>query len=160
MYNVLGGNPRTDHISIWMRFTCNGQLMYTPVLDDMSLENGLGMVKHEFQSMLELFVKRDTYSYEMDSRSLENVGGTGEGAVMVYGGQAPAEGDDRVEGPIVEFIPEEMESSEDPNDNSSGEDSWPDPVTEEVEEVEDSWPDSWPDPAVPRFHAASTCYLR
>ncbi|KAG9458399.1 hypothetical protein H6P81_002907 [Aristolochia fimbriata] len=130
MYNVLGGNPRTDHISIWLCFTCNGRLMYTPVLDDLSLENGLGglgMVKHGFQSMLELFVKRDTYSYEMDSgRSLENVGGTGEGAVMVYGGQAPAEGDERVERPIVEFVHEE-----------SGEESWPDPVREEVEEEED-----------------------
>ncbi|KAG9450291.1 hypothetical protein H6P81_010256 [Aristolochia fimbriata] len=93
------------------------------------------MVKHGFQSILELFVKRDTYSYEMDSRrSLENVGGTGEGAVMVYGGQAPAEGDERVERPIVEFIPEE---SEDANDNSSGEESWPVPVREEVEEEED-----------------------
>ncbi|KAG9453391.1 hypothetical protein H6P81_006295 [Aristolochia fimbriata] len=131
MYNVLGGNPRTDHISIW--------LMYTPVLDDVSLENGIGMVKHGFQSMLELFVKQDTYSYEMDSRrSLENVGGTGEGAVMVYGGQAPAEGDERVERPIAEFIPEEREPSEEANDNSSSEGSWPEPVTEEdVEEEED-----------------------
>ncbi|KAG9450437.1 hypothetical protein H6P81_010402 [Aristolochia fimbriata] len=42
MYNVLGGNPRTDHISIWLNFTCNGRLMYTPILDDVSLENGLG----------------------------------------------------------------------------------------------------------------------
>ncbi|KAG9449926.1 hypothetical protein H6P81_009891 [Aristolochia fimbriata] len=109
--------------------------MYTPVLNDMSLENGFGMVKHGFQSMLELFVMWDTYSYEMDSRrSLENVGGTGEGVVMVYGGQAPAEGDERVEGPIVEFISEEREPSEDANDNSSGEESWPDPVREEVEE--------------------------
>ncbi|KAG9446500.1 hypothetical protein H6P81_012628 [Aristolochia fimbriata] len=138
MYNVLGGNPRTDHISIWLSFTCNGRLMYTPVLDDVSLENGLGMVKHEFQSMLELFVKRDTYSYEMDSRrSLENVGGTGEGAVMVYGGQAPAEGDEIVERPIVEFIPEERELSGDAIDNSSGEESWPDLIREEVEEKED-----------------------
>ncbi|KAG9453156.1 hypothetical protein H6P81_006060 [Aristolochia fimbriata] len=134
MYNVLGGNPRTDRISIWMRFTCNGQLMYTPVLDDMSLEKGLGMVKHGFQSMLELFVNR---------RSLENVGGTGEGAIMVYEGQAPTEGDDRVKGPIVKFIPEERESSDDANDNSSGEDSWPDPVTEEVEEEEEAYPDPW-----------------
>ncbi|KAG9450277.1 hypothetical protein H6P81_010242 [Aristolochia fimbriata] len=120
-----------------MHFMCNGQLMYTPVLDDVSLENGLGMVKHGFQSMLELFVKRDTYSYEMDSRrSLENVGGTGEGVVIVYGGQALAEGDERVEGPIVEFTPEEREPSEDANDNSSGE-SWLDQVREEVEEEED-----------------------
>ncbi|KAG9449885.1 hypothetical protein H6P81_009850 [Aristolochia fimbriata] len=138
MHNVLGGNPRTDRISIWMRFTSNGQLMHTPVLDDMSLENGLGMVKHGFQSLLELFVKRDTYSYEIDSRrSLENVGGIGKGAVMVYMGQTLTEGDDRVEGPIIEFIPEERESSEDANDNSSGEDSWPDPVTKEVEEEEE-----------------------
>ncbi|KAG9439831.1 hypothetical protein H6P81_019996 [Aristolochia fimbriata] len=108
MYNVLGGNPRTDHISIWLSFTCNGRLMYTPVLDDVSLERGLGQVKYGFQSMLALFVKRDTYSYEIDSiRSLENVGGSVEGAVVVYGGQAPAEGDDRVERPIAEFIPEE-----------------------------------------------------
>ncbi|KAG9453767.1 hypothetical protein H6P81_006671 [Aristolochia fimbriata] len=112
--------------------------MYTPVLDDMSLENEFGMVKYGFQSIMELFVKRDTYSYEMDSRrSFENVGGTGEGAVMVYGGQAPAEGDERVEGPIVEFIPEEREPREDANDNSSGEESWLDPATEEVEEEED-----------------------
>ncbi|KAG9449999.1 hypothetical protein H6P81_009964 [Aristolochia fimbriata] len=139
MYNVLGGNPRTDHISIWLSFTCNGRLMYTPVLDDVSLENGIGMVKHGFQSMLELFVKEDTYSYGMDSRrSLENVGGTGEGAVMVYGGQPPAEGDERVERPITEFIPEEREPSEEANDNSSSEGSWPEPVTEEdVEEEED-----------------------
>ncbi|KAG9446140.1 hypothetical protein H6P81_012268 [Aristolochia fimbriata] len=62
----------------------------------------------------------------MDSgRSLENVGGTGEGAVMVYGGQALAEGDERVE-------------SEEANDDSSSEGSWPEPVTEdEVEEEED-----------------------
>ncbi|KAG9458818.1 hypothetical protein H6P81_003326 [Aristolochia fimbriata] len=74
----------------------------------------------------------------MDSRkSLETVCGTGEGAVMVYGGLAPAEGDEKVEGPIVEFIPEEREPSEDANDNSSGEKSWPDPATEEVEEEED-----------------------
>ncbi|KAG9440447.1 hypothetical protein H6P81_020612 [Aristolochia fimbriata] len=127
-----------DHISIWLRFTCNGRLMYTPVLDDMSLENGLGMVKHGFQSMLELFVKRDTYSYEMDSRrSLENVGGTSEEDVMVYGGQAPAEEDKRVERPIVEFIPEEREPNEDANDNSSGEKLWPDPIREEVEEEEE-----------------------
>ncbi|KAG9458464.1 hypothetical protein H6P81_002972 [Aristolochia fimbriata] len=138
MYNVLGWNPRKDHISIWMSFTCNGQLMYTPVLDVVPLESGLGMVKHGFQSMLVLFVKRDTYPYEMHSRrSLENVGGTGEGAVMVYRGRAPPEGDERVEGPLVEFIPEERESSEDANDISSGEDGWPDPVIEEVEEEEE-----------------------
>ncbi|KAG9458476.1 hypothetical protein H6P81_002984 [Aristolochia fimbriata] len=91
----------------------------------MSLESGLGQVKYGFQSTLELFVKRDTY-YEMDSgRSLENVGGTGEGVVMVYGGQALAEGDERVE-------------SEETNDDSSSEGSWPEPVTEdEVEEEED-----------------------
>ncbi|KAG9450283.1 hypothetical protein H6P81_010248 [Aristolochia fimbriata] len=112
--------------------------MYTPVLDDVSLENGLCMVKHGFQSKLELFVKRDTYSYEMDSRrSLENVGGTGEGAVMVYGGQAPGEGDERVERPIVEFSPEERDPSEDATDNFSGEESWSDPVREEVEEEEE-----------------------
>ncbi|KAG9458179.1 hypothetical protein H6P81_002687 [Aristolochia fimbriata] len=89
---------------------------------------GLGQVKYGFQSTLELFVKRDTY-YEMDSgRSLENVGGTGEGAVMVYGGQALAEGDERVE----------RERSEEANDDSSSEGSWPEPVTEdEVEEEED-----------------------
>ncbi|KAG9442185.1 hypothetical protein H6P81_018039 [Aristolochia fimbriata] len=129
MYNVLGGNPCTDHISIWLSFTCNGRLMYTPVLDDVSLESGLGQVKYGFQSMLELFVKRDTYSYEMGSRrSLENVGGTGEGAVKVYGGQALAEGDERVE----------RERSEEANDDSSSEGSWPEPVTEdEVEEEED-----------------------
>ncbi|KAG9458798.1 hypothetical protein H6P81_003306 [Aristolochia fimbriata] len=138
MYNVLGGNPRTDHISIWLSFTCNGRLMYTPVLDDVSLESGLGQVKYGFQSMLKLFVKRDTYSYEMDSkRSLENVGGSGEGAVVVYGGQAPPEGDDRVERPIAEFIPEEREPSEDANDNSSSEESWPNSVREEVEEEEE-----------------------
>ncbi|KAG9444280.1 hypothetical protein H6P81_015620 [Aristolochia fimbriata] len=138
MYNVLGWNPRTDRISIWMSFTCNGQLMYTPVLDDMSLESGLVMVKHGFQSMLVLFVKLDTYPYEMDNiRSLKNVGGTGKGAVMVYWGRAPVEGDERVEGPIVEFIPEERESSDDPNNISSGEDTWPDPVTKEVEEEEE-----------------------
>ncbi|KAG9439924.1 hypothetical protein H6P81_020089 [Aristolochia fimbriata] len=139
MYNVLGGNPRTDHISIWLSFTCNGRLMYTPILDDVSLENGLGQVKYGFQSTLELFVKRDTYSYEMDSgRSLENVGGTDEGAVMVYGGQALAEGDERVERPIAEFIPAERERSEEANDDSSSEGSWPEPVTEdEVEEEED-----------------------
>ncbi|KAG9457843.1 hypothetical protein H6P81_002351 [Aristolochia fimbriata] len=108
MYNVLEWNSRTDRISIWMSFTCNDQLMYTLVLDDMSLESGLGMVKHGFQSMLVLFVKRDTYPYEIDSRgSLKNVGGTDEGVVMVYEGRAPAEWDERVEGPIVEFIPEE-----------------------------------------------------
>ncbi|KAG9453319.1 hypothetical protein H6P81_006223 [Aristolochia fimbriata] len=56
---------------------------------------------------------------------------------MVYGGQTPAEGDERVERPIVEFIPEEREPSEEANDNSSGEESWPDPVREEVEEEED-----------------------
>ncbi|KAG9439774.1 hypothetical protein H6P81_019939 [Aristolochia fimbriata] len=44
------------------------------------------------------------------------------------------EWDERVEGPIVEFIPEERESSEDANDNSSGENAWPDLVIEEVEE--------------------------
>ncbi|KAG9444653.1 hypothetical protein H6P81_015993 [Aristolochia fimbriata] len=139
MYNVLGGNPRTDHISIWLSFTCNGQLMYTPILDDVSLENGLGQVKYGFQSTLELFVKRDTYSYEMDSgRSLEIVGGTGEGAVMVYGGQALAEGDERVERPIAEFIPAERERIEEANDDSSSEGSWPEPITEEeVEEEED-----------------------
>ncbi|KAG9446692.1 hypothetical protein H6P81_012820 [Aristolochia fimbriata] len=139
MYNVLGGNPRTDHISIWLSFTYNGRLLYTPVLDDVSLENGIGMVKHGFQSMLELFVKQDTYSYEMDSRrSLENVSGTGEGAVMVYGGQAPAEGDEIVERPIAEFIPEEREPSEEANDNSSSKGPWPEPVTDEdVEEEED-----------------------
>ncbi|KAG9450452.1 hypothetical protein H6P81_010417 [Aristolochia fimbriata] len=88
--------------------------------------------------MLELFVKRDTYSYEMDSRrSLENLGGSGEGAVVVYGGQAPAEGDDRVERPIAEFIPEEREPSDDANDNSSCEESWPNSVREEVEEEEE-----------------------
>ncbi|KAG9458190.1 hypothetical protein H6P81_002698 [Aristolochia fimbriata] len=93
----------------------------------MSLESGLGKLKHGFQSMLVLFVKRDTYPYEMDNRrSFENVGGTGEGAVMVYGRQAPAEGDERVEGPIVEFIPKE-----------SGEDVWPDPVAKEIEEEEE-----------------------
>ncbi|KAG9446032.1 hypothetical protein H6P81_012160 [Aristolochia fimbriata] len=102
MYNVLGGNPCTDHISIWLSFTCNGRLMYTPVLDDVSLENGLGMVKHGFQSMLELFVKRDTYSYDMDI----------------------------VDEVTIEF----RESSEDANDNSSGEESWSGPVREEVEE--------------------------
>ncbi|KAG9450502.1 hypothetical protein H6P81_010467 [Aristolochia fimbriata] len=70
----------------------------------------------------------------MDSRRrLENVGGTGEG-VMVHGGQAPDEEDERVEGPIVEFILEERESSEGANDNSSGVESWPDPVTKDVEE--------------------------
>ncbi|KAG9458618.1 hypothetical protein H6P81_003126 [Aristolochia fimbriata] len=53
------------------------------------------------------------------------------------GGQAPAEGDERVEGPIVQFIPEEREPNEDANDNSSGEESWPDPVTAEVEEKEE-----------------------
>ncbi|KAG9440249.1 hypothetical protein H6P81_020414 [Aristolochia fimbriata] len=97
------------------------------------------MVKHGFQSMLELFVKQDTYSYEMDSRrGLENVGGTGEGAVMVYAGQAPAEGDERVERPIAEFIPEEREPSEEANDNSSSEGSWPELVIEEdIEEEED-----------------------
>ncbi|KAG9458828.1 hypothetical protein H6P81_003336 [Aristolochia fimbriata] len=99
------------------------------------MDSGLGMVKHGFQSMLVLFLKRDTYPYEMDNkRSLENLGGTDEGAVMVYKGRALAEGDERVEGPIVEFIPEE---SEDPNDISSGEDAWLDPVTEEVEEEEE-----------------------
>ncbi|KAG9450245.1 hypothetical protein H6P81_010210 [Aristolochia fimbriata] len=98
----------------------------------------LGQVKYGFQSMLELFVKRDTYSYEMDSRrSLENVGGSGEGAVVVYGGQAPAEGDDRVESPNAEFIPEEREPCEDANDDSSSEESWPNPVREEVEEEEE-----------------------
>ncbi|KAG9450543.1 hypothetical protein H6P81_010508 [Aristolochia fimbriata] len=138
MYNVLGGNPRTDHISIWLSFTCNGRLMYTPVLDDVSLESGLGQVKYGFQSMLELFVKRDTYSYEMDSRrSLENVGGFGEGAVVVYGGQAPTEGDDRSESPNAEFIPEEREPCEDANDDSSSEESWPNSVREEVEEEEE-----------------------
>ncbi|KAG9439890.1 hypothetical protein H6P81_020055 [Aristolochia fimbriata] len=139
MYNVLGGNPRTDHISIWLSFTCNGRLMYTPILDDVSLENGLGQVKYGFQLTLELFVKRDTYSYEMDSgRSLENVGGTGEGAVMVYRGQALAEGDERVERPIAQFIPAERERSEEANDDSNSEGSWPEPVTEdEVEEEED-----------------------
>ncbi|KAG9452146.1 hypothetical protein H6P81_005050 [Aristolochia fimbriata] len=100
---------------------------------------------------LELFVKRDTYSYEMDSRrSLENVGGSVEGAVVVYGGQAPAEGDDRVESPNAEFIPEESfalvvdevtlefrEPCEDANDNSSSEESWPNSVREEVEEEEE-----------------------
>ncbi|KAG9442212.1 hypothetical protein H6P81_018066 [Aristolochia fimbriata] len=96
------------------------------------------MVKHGFQSMLVLFVKRDTYPYEMDSRrDLETVGETGEGAIMVYGGRAPVEGDERVEGPIMEFIPEERESSEEANNNSSGEDTWPDPVTDEVEEEEE-----------------------
>ncbi|KAG9445830.1 hypothetical protein H6P81_011958 [Aristolochia fimbriata] len=75
----------------------------------------------------------------MDSgRSLENVGGTGEGAVMVYGGQALAEGDERVERPIAEFIPAERERNEEANDDSSSEGSWPEPVTEdEVEEEED-----------------------
>ncbi|KAG9446030.1 hypothetical protein H6P81_012158 [Aristolochia fimbriata] len=88
--------------------------------------------------MLELFVKRDTYSYEMDSRrSLQNVGGSGEGAVVVYGGQAPAEGDDRVESPNAEFIPEEREPCEDANDDSSSEESWPNSVREEVEEEEE-----------------------
>ncbi|KAG9450469.1 hypothetical protein H6P81_010434 [Aristolochia fimbriata] len=111
--------------------------MYTPILDDVSLESGLGQVKYGFQSTLELFVKRDTY-YEMDSgRSLENVGGTGEGAVMVYGGQALAEGDERVE----------RERSKEANDDSSSEGSWPEPVTEdEVEEEEDENDESYPDP--------------
>ncbi|KAG9455520.1 hypothetical protein H6P81_000028 [Aristolochia fimbriata] len=96
------------------------------------------MVKHGFQSILVLFLKRDTYPYEMDNRrSLENLGGTDEGVVIVYGGRASDEGDERVEGPIVEFILEERESSEDPNDISSGEDAWPDPVPEEVEEEEE-----------------------
>ncbi|KAG9446435.1 hypothetical protein H6P81_012563 [Aristolochia fimbriata] len=110
-----------------------------PHFDDVCLwRAGLGQVKYGFQLMLELFVKRDTYSYEMDSRrSLENVGGSGEGAVVVYEGQAPTEGDDRVERPIAEFIPEEREPSEDANDNSSSEESWPNSVREEVEEEEE-----------------------
>ncbi|KAG9449362.1 hypothetical protein H6P81_009327 [Aristolochia fimbriata] len=91
--------------------------MYTPVLDDKSLESGLGMVKHGFQSMLVLFVKRDTYPYEMDNkRSLENVGG-----IVV----------------VDEITIEFRESSEDQNDISSGEDAWPDLVTEKVEEEEE-----------------------
>ncbi|KAG9449910.1 hypothetical protein H6P81_009875 [Aristolochia fimbriata] len=138
MYNVLGWNPRMDRISIWMSFTCNGQLMYIPVLDDISLESGLGIVKHGFQTMLVLFLKRDIYSYEMDNRrSLSNLGGTGEGALIEFGGRAPAERDERVEWPIVEFILEERESSEDPNDISSGEDVWPNPITDEIEEEEE-----------------------
>ncbi|KAG9442208.1 hypothetical protein H6P81_018062 [Aristolochia fimbriata] len=87
------------------------------------------MVKHGFQSMQELFVKRDTYSYEMDSRSLENVGGTGEGAVMVYGVKLRPKG--------MRELKDLLEPSEDANDNTSGEESWPDPVGEEVEEEED-----------------------
>ncbi|KAG9446063.1 hypothetical protein H6P81_012191 [Aristolochia fimbriata] len=135
MYNVLGWNPRMNRILIWMSFTCNGRLMYTPVLDDISLESGLGMVKHGFQSMLVLFLKRDTYPYEINNRrSLGNLGGTGEGALIQFEGRAPTEGDERVEEPIVEFIPEE---SEDLDDISSGEDAWSDPVTEEVEEEEE-----------------------
>ncbi|KAG9442285.1 hypothetical protein H6P81_018139 [Aristolochia fimbriata] len=63
LYNVLGWNPRMDHISIWMSFTCN------VVVDETT----------------------------------------------------------------IEF----KESSEDPNDISSGEDAWPDPVIEEVEEEEE-----------------------
>ncbi|KAG9458309.1 hypothetical protein H6P81_002817 [Aristolochia fimbriata] len=74
------------------------------------------MVKHGSQSMLVLFLKRDTYPYEMDNiRSLGNLGGTGEGAVIQFGG----------------------ESSEDSNYISSSEDAWPNPVTEEVEEEEE-----------------------
>ncbi|KAG9449626.1 hypothetical protein H6P81_009591 [Aristolochia fimbriata] len=89
----------------------------TPVLDDISLESGLGMVKHGFQTMLILFLKRDTYPYEMDNRrSLSNLDGT----VVV---------DDI----IIEF----MESREDPNHIPSGEDAWPDPVTDEIDEEEE-----------------------
>ncbi|KAG9450297.1 hypothetical protein H6P81_010262 [Aristolochia fimbriata] len=134
------GNPLTDHISIWLSFYVQWSVdVHSHTFDGVSLENGLGQVKYGFQSTLELFVKRDTYSYEMDSgRSLENVGGTGEGAVMVYGGQALAEGDERVERPIAEFIPAERERSEEANDDSSSEGSWPEPVSEdEVEEEED-----------------------
>ncbi|KAG9458620.1 hypothetical protein H6P81_003128 [Aristolochia fimbriata] len=118
--------------------------MYTPILDDVSLENGLGQVRYGFQSTLELFVKRDTYSYEMDSgRSLENVGGTGKGAVMVYGGKLWPKGMRELKDPLrssnlqkvtIEF----RERSEEANDDSSSEGSWPEPVTEdEVEEEED-----------------------
>ncbi|KAG9442173.1 hypothetical protein H6P81_018027 [Aristolochia fimbriata] len=105
--------------------------------------------------MLELFVKRDTYSYEMDSRrSLENVGGSGVGAVVVYKGQAPAEGDDRVESPNAEIIPEEItlefrEPCEDANDNSSSEESWPNSVREEVEEEEEDVELPFPTMGVP-----------
>ncbi|KAG9458883.1 hypothetical protein H6P81_003391 [Aristolochia fimbriata] len=77
-------------------------------------ESRIRSVKYGFQSMPELFVKRDTYSYEMDSgRSLENVGGN------------------RAKGLL-------WERSEEANDDSSSEGSWPEPVTkDEVEEEED-----------------------
>ncbi|KAG9450309.1 hypothetical protein H6P81_010274 [Aristolochia fimbriata] len=87
------------------------------------------MVKHGFQSMLELSVKRDTYSYEMDSRrSLENVGGTGEGSDSGGVRRGVAQSGQR-----ICF----GEPSEDATDNSSGEESWSDPVREEVEEEEE-----------------------
>ncbi|KAG9458281.1 hypothetical protein H6P81_002789 [Aristolochia fimbriata] len=144
--------------------------MYTPVLDDISLESGLGMVKHDFQSMLVLLLKRGTYPYEMyNRRSLENLGETGEGALIQFRGRAPAERDERVEGPIVvsstkkvvvdEIIIEFRESSEDPNDIYSGEDacSDPDEIEEEkeieiplpnmgvppLEENDEPYPNSW-----------------
>ncbi|KAG9458372.1 hypothetical protein H6P81_002880 [Aristolochia fimbriata] len=150
-----------DHISIWMTFSCNGQLVYTPIFDDISLEGGLGMVKHGFQTTLVLFCMRDCHRYEMDSRrSLSNEVGTREGAPVdtgegapvetidgapvETGKGAPAEMDERDpieiderspiqigEGTITGFIPEGRKSREDPNSISSGEDEWSDPVRDE-----------------------------
>ncbi|KAG9450577.1 hypothetical protein H6P81_010542 [Aristolochia fimbriata] len=70
----------------------------------------------------------------MDSgRSLENVGGTGEGAVMVSEGKLWPKGMRELK-VTIEF----RERSEEANDDSSSEGSWPEPVIEdEVEEEED-----------------------
>ncbi|KAG9458230.1 hypothetical protein H6P81_002738 [Aristolochia fimbriata] len=97
--------------------------------------------------MLELFVKRDTYSYEMDSRrSLENVGGSVKKSLWYNGASSYRKGmielkvlmrSSSLKKVIDEVTLEFREPCEDANDDSSSEESWPNPVREEVEEEEE-----------------------
>ncbi|KAG9444897.1 hypothetical protein H6P81_016237 [Aristolochia fimbriata] len=104
LYNVTGWNPHIDHISIWTYFSSDGQLFYALIVDDMSLESGLGMMYIPVLG---------------EGAPVEVSDGAFKGALTEW--------DERGGGAIVEYIPKE-----------SGEDSWPEPVSDEnvEEEVE------------------------
>ncbi|KAG9453175.1 hypothetical protein H6P81_006079 [Aristolochia fimbriata] len=91
----------------------------------MSLENGLGMVKHGFQSKLELFVSGIPTPMRWIVEEVWKMCVDPAKELLCFALI--------VDEATIEF----REPSEDANDNSSGEESWPDPVREEVEEEED-----------------------
>ncbi|KAG9446326.1 hypothetical protein H6P81_012454 [Aristolochia fimbriata] len=152
-YNVIRWNLQIDHTSIWTTFLYNGQLVCTPIYDDISLDGRLDLVKHYFLETLGLFFKRNNRPYEMENRrSLSNEVGSNEGAPVETGEGvlvetiegAPAERDEGDpleidegspkeigEQAIQEFILKEREIREDLDIISSGEDEWADPFTNE-----------------------------